>query len=45
MEGGKWITLDNGGPSLGWSERGGFIRALLGGEDWTGLDGTDPGRG
>jgi hypothetical protein len=26
-------------------EWGGFIRALLGGEDWTGLNGTDPGRG
>jgi hypothetical protein len=26
-------------------ERGGFIRAVLGGEDWTRLDGTDPGRG
>jgi len=26
-------------------ERGGFIQALLGGEDWTRLDGTDPGRG
>jgi hypothetical protein len=26
-------------------EWGGFIRALLGGEDWTGFDGTEPGRG
>jgi hypothetical protein len=26
-------------------EWGGFIRVLLGGEDWTGLDGTDAGRG
>jgi hypothetical protein len=36
---GKWWPFSRLG------ERGGFIRALLGGEDWTRLGGPDPGRG